>query len=70
MQVYRDEKNVKGSPFPVSVKDSDIAHAGKVRVTGALNTAIANESNNIAIEAGDAGRLTYVKTTSVELWLT
>jgi hypothetical protein len=30
VQVYRDEKNIKGSPFPVSVKDSDIAHAGKI----------------------------------------
>lgn len=60
MQVYRDEKNIKGSPFPVSVKDSDIAHAGKVHINGALTSAVANESNNIAIDAADAGRLKYV----------
>jgi hypothetical protein len=51
VQVYRDEKNIKGSPFPVSVKDSDIAHAGKIHINGALTSAIANESNNIAIDA-------------------
>lgn len=55
VQVYRDEKNIKGSPFPVSVKDSDIAHAGKVHINGALTSAVANESNNIAIDAADAG---------------
>jgi hypothetical protein len=69
VQVYRDEKNIKGSPFPVSVKDSDIAHAGKVHINGALTSAIANESNNIAIDAADAGRLKYVKTNKTTCFL-
>jgi len=69
VQVYRDEKNIKGSPFPVSVKDSDIAHAGKVHINGALTSAIANESNHISIDATDAGRLKYVKTNKNKCFL-
>lgn len=55
VQVYRDERNIKGSPFRVTVKDTDIAHAGKVNISGALTSAIANESNVIAIDASQAG---------------
>lgn len=56
MQVYRDEKNIKGSPFNVSVSDKDIANAGKVKVTGATEKAVANESNVLNIDASEAGR--------------
>ncbi|XP_063444322.1 filamin-A-like isoform X4 [Mytilus trossulus] len=55
VQVYRDEKNIKGSPFPVTVHDNELAHASKVKISGAIEKAIANESNVLNIDVSDAG---------------
>lgn len=63
VQVYRDEKNIKGSPFPVTVHDNELAHASKVKISGALEKAIANESNVLNIDVSEAGKYRYVENT-------
>ncbi|XP_069125189.1 filamin-A-like isoform X3 [Argopecten irradians] len=55
VQVFRNEKHIKGSPFSINVGDSEIAHASKVKVTGPTTEALANQTNILKIDTSNAG---------------
>ncbi|KAL3876827.1 hypothetical protein ACJMK2_034617 [Sinanodonta woodiana] len=55
VQIYRDEKQIKGSPFSIKVGEHEIAHASKVNISGKISDAIANEANYFTIDANGAG---------------
>lgn len=56
VNIFRsDEKNIKGSPFTINVGDQEIAHAGKVQLTGQTSDAKANESNTFTIDTASSG---------------
>ena len=56
INVFREEKAIKGSPFQIQIGDKEIAHAAKVKVEGATGKAVANESNYLNIDCNDAGK--------------
>lgn len=60
VQIYRDEKQIKGSPFSIKVGEHEIAHAAKVNISGKTSEAIANEANYFTIDANGAGIITYL----------
>lgn len=55
VMISRDEKPIKGSPFSVNVGDTEIAHAGKISLTGATAEAQANTANHFEIDTNGAG---------------
>ncbi|XP_067672401.1 filamin-A-like isoform X3 [Haliotis asinina] len=53
--VCSNEKNIKGSPFTINIGDKELAHAGKVKVSGATGDAIANSENELIVDTTDSG---------------
>lgn len=53
--VCSNEKNIKGSPFTINVGDKELAHAAKVKVSGATSEATANNGNEIIVDTTDSG---------------
>ncbi|XP_076459972.1 filamin-A-like isoform X2 [Babylonia areolata] len=55
VNVMRNEKHIKGSPFKVKVGDNEMGHAAGCSVTGAIDKATANKANEIIIDTNNAG---------------
>lgn len=55
LSIYRDEKQIKGSPFSIKVGDGEMAHAAKVQIIGKTSEAQANTHNEFLIDTTGAG---------------
>ncbi|XP_050390221.1 filamin-A [Patella vulgata] len=55
VNIYHDEKPIKGSPYTIDVGDKELGHAAKVHVTGAVTDASANSPNTLEIDTSNAG---------------
>lgn len=53
--VTQDGKNIAGSPFSISIDNSHVCAAHKVKVAGAYKDAVANKVNDVTINIADAG---------------
>ena len=56
VNVYRDGKHIKNSPFRIHVGSSEIGDASRVKVSGrGLNEGYANQTNEFTVVTRDAG---------------
>ena len=55
VNIYCDEKHIKGSPVKIPVGANDVGKAAKVKVKGATNKANANSPNTLVIDTSAAG---------------
>lgn len=55
INVMSGEKHIPNSPFNISIKDEEIGHPGKVKVSGACEKAEANTTNILTVDCKEAG---------------
>jgi len=55
VNVMRNEKHIKNSPFKIAVGDKEVGHAGGCKVSGATSEAMANFSNVLDIDTSGCG---------------
>lgn len=55
VEVTQQDKPIQGSPFKVSVNDNNVCNASKVKLTGNLNDAKANQWNELHFDLSAAG---------------
>lgn len=53
--VLSGEKNIPKSPFNVTIKEEEIGHPGKVKISGACEKALANTTNILTVDCKEAG---------------
>ncbi|GFS01516.1 filamin-A [Elysia marginata] len=55
VNVLRQEKHIKNSPFKIAVGDKELGHAAGCTVRGATASAIANASNDLIVDCTNGG---------------
>lgn len=55
VEVKQDGLPITGSPFNLSIGDSEISRASKVHISGAMKEAKANAWNEVKIDTSSAG---------------
>lgn len=55
INIMRNEKHIKNSPFKIMIGDNELGHAGGCKVTGALAEATANKPNTFVVDTSNAG---------------
>ena len=60
VNVFRDGQHIANSPFRITVGESELGNAGKVKVYGkGLKEAMANEVNEFIVDTREAGRKNF-----------
>ena len=63
VNVYRNGHHIQNSPFQITVGESELGNASKVKVYGpGLENGMANELNDFTVDTKDAGMFNYSKT--------
>lgn len=55
VNVLRQEKHIKNSPFKIAVGDKELGHAAGCTVKGATSSAIANATNELIVDCTNGG---------------
>ena len=57
MNVFRDGQHIPNSPFKITVGETELGNANKVKVSGkGLVEGMANEANEFVVDTRDAGQ--------------
>jgi len=57
VEVKQDGKAIPGSPFKINIDDHHVTSGQKVKVTGHIKDAMANQWNDVTVNIADAGEL-------------
>lgn len=59
VEVTQDGNRYPGSPFKIDVSMTDVSSAAKVKATGAVDKAAAQEWNAVKLDISHAGELSF-----------